>query len=108
VSAATTIPLDAAGPRPTFFAGGGVDELMSMVLELAAELWVVRERVYRLEAAAGSKGLDLTTLVETLDLSAAQTTELADMRERFTRGLFRSLNRESAARSQTSLSIGDL
>ncbi len=108
MSAATTIPLDAAGPRPTFFEGSGVDELMSMVLELAAELWVVRERVYRLEAAAGSKGLDLTTLVESLELTSAQAAQLADLRERFTRGLFRSLNRPTGGNAPESLSMGDL
>jgi hypothetical protein len=108
VSAETPIPLDAAGPRPTFFNGSGADELMSMVLELAAELWVVRERVYRLEAAAETKGLDLTRLVETLELSQAQTGELADLRERFTRSLFRSLNRPSGALPAESFSAGDL
>jgi hypothetical protein len=102
------LPLDAAGDRPTFFKEAGVDQLLSMVLELAAELWVVRERVYRLEAAAGSKGLDLTTLVESLELSRDQAAQLADLRERFTRGLFRSLNRPTGDNAPESLSMGDL
>ena len=87
----TALPLDAAGDRPTFFKEAGVDQLLSMVLELAAELWVVRERVYRLEAA----GVVSKDLVETLELSPEQSAELAAMRETFLRGLFRSLNRQS-------------
>jgi hypothetical protein len=86
------LPLDAAGARPTFFSEGGVDQLLSMVLELAAELWVVRERLFRVEAAAATQGLDLASLVETQELAADRQAELAALRETFTRGLFRSLN----------------
>ena len=91
------LPLDAAGDRPTFFKEAGVDQLLSMVLELAAELWVVRERVYRLEAAGEIGGVALKELAERLELSVEQATELAGMREAFLRGLFRSLNRQSVA-----------
>ncbi len=91
------LPLDAAGERQTFFKEGGVDQLLSMVLELAAELWVVRERIYRLEAAGSVDGVPLKDLAERLELSAEQTAELAAMRENFLRGLFRSLNRQAAA-----------
>ncbi len=91
------LPLDAAGDRPTFFKEAGVDQLLSMVLELAAELWVVRERVYRLEAAGEVGGVALKDLAETLELSPEQSAELAGMRETFLRGLFRSLNRQAVA-----------
>jgi hypothetical protein len=90
------LPLDAAGDRQTFFKDGGVDQLLSMVLELAAELWVVRERVYRLEAAGAVGGVPLRELAESLDLDADQQAELAAMRETFLRGMFRSLNRSAA------------
>ncbi len=88
-----SLPLDAAGKRPTFFPEPGVDELLSMVLELAAELWVVRERLYRAEAVAELKAPGFAELVETTPLTDAQDAELARMRETFTRGLFRSLGR---------------
>jgi hypothetical protein len=88
-----SLPLDAAGKRPTFFTEAGVDELLSMVLELAAEFWVVRERLYRAEAVAESKSPGFTDLIELTPLSPAQDAELARMRETFTRGLFRSLGR---------------
>ncbi len=92
----TPLPLDAAGERQTFFKEGGVDQLFSMVLELAAELWVVRERVYRLEAAGEVDGVALRDRADALDLSADQEAELARMRETFLRGMFRGLNRSVA------------
>jgi hypothetical protein len=96
-----SLPLDAAGKRPTFFPETGVDELLSMVLELAAELWVVRERLYRVEAVAETKAPGFTDLVESTPLSAAQAAELARMRETFTRGLFRSLGRPNGEKAET-------
>jgi hypothetical protein len=89
-----SLPLDAAGKRPTFFPEPGVDELLSMVLELAAELWVVRERLYRAEAVAEAKAPGFSALVESAPLTPEQEAQLAGMREAFTRGLFRSLGRE--------------
>ena len=47
------IPLSHRGKRPRFFDASGTDELMSMVLELTAELWVVKKRLYLLERVAG-------------------------------------------------------
>jgi hypothetical protein len=91
-----SLPLDAAGKRPTFFPEAGVDELLSMVLELAAELWVVRERLYRAEAVAEATTPGFSALVESAPLTAEQEAELSRMRETFTRGLFRSLGRRTA------------
>ena len=61
----TDLPLDARGRRPAFFDKDGVDQLLSMMLELATEVWVVRERLYRVEAAAEAEGMPLRTLAET-------------------------------------------
>ncbi len=83
----------AAGERPTFFPTPGMDELLSMILEMSAELWVVRERLFRWEAAAVAEGLALGRAVEILKLDADQEAELAMAREAFTRNLFRSLGR---------------
>ncbi len=96
-----SLPLDAAGKRPTFFAEAGVDQLLSMVLELAAELWVVRERLYRVEAVAELEAPGFAARVETTSLTPAQETELARMRDGFTRGLFRTLNPRTADSGDT-------
>jgi len=60
----TQLPLDATGHRPAFFDPDGVDQLVSMVVELATELWVVRERVYALEAVAEEMNLPLRRAIE--------------------------------------------
>jgi hypothetical protein len=89
------LPVDAAGRRPAFFAQDGVDQLLTMVLELATELWVLRERVFVIEAVAADNGLPLTSGVETYTLSAEQRAELARMRSAMMDQLFRTLNQDN-------------
>jgi hypothetical protein len=88
------IPLDASGRRPAFFDEPGVDQLVTMVLELATELWVVRERLYAIEDVAGRRGLDLRQDVERWKPDAAQQAELAGMRARMLENMFRTLGQE--------------
>jgi hypothetical protein len=82
----TMLPMDAAGHRPAFFPQEGLDQVVSMVLELAADLWVVRERVFILEAVLSKHGTYVPTQEE-------QST-LAKMRADMTAQMFRSLNRD--------------
>jgi hypothetical protein len=89
------LPVDAAGRRPAFFAQDGVDQLLTMVLELATELWVLRERVFVIEAVAADNGLPLKAGIETYTLSAEQRAELARMRSAMMDQLFRTLNQDS-------------
>jgi hypothetical protein len=88
------LPVDAAGRRPAFFAQDGVDQILTMVLELATELWVLRERVFVIEAVAAEHGLPLKTAVESYALSEAQRAELAGMRSEMMNQLFRTLNQD--------------
>jgi hypothetical protein len=88
------LPVDAAGRRPAFFAQDGVDQLLTMVLELATELWVLRERVFVIEAVAADHGLPLKAGVEAYNLSAEQRAELARMRSAMMDQLFRTLNQD--------------
>jgi hypothetical protein len=87
------LPLDAAGRRPAFFDEPGVDQLVSMVLELATELWVIRERVYAIEDVATRQGLDLSAM-ERWTPDTAQQAELAQMRARILENMFRTLRQE--------------
>jgi hypothetical protein len=80
--------------RQAFFEDDAVDQLMTMVLELAAEQWVLRERVYTIEKAAGSLGLDLGAAVENYQFSDADKATLAAMRRTMIDNLMRSVNRE--------------
>jgi hypothetical protein len=88
------LPVDASGRRPAFFAHDGVDQLVTMVLELATELWVVRERVFVIEAVAAQKGLPLKDAVEAYKPSEAERAELARMRGAMMNQLFRTLNQD--------------
>ncbi len=88
------LPVDAAGRRPAFFAPDGVDQILTMVLELATELWVLRERVFVIEAVAAEHGLPLKSAVEGYALSEAQRAELAGMRGEMMNQLFRTLNQD--------------
>ena len=88
------VPLQAAGRRPAFFDDPGLDQLVSIVLELASELWVVRERLYVLEAVAADQGLALRHAIESWKPSPEQQSELADMRRRMLEEMFRTLGQE--------------
>lgn len=89
-----TLPRDATGRRHAFFDEEGLDQLLSMVLELATELWTVRERLYVLEAAATTHGLPLRDYVENHVLMAQEQSELASMRTRMLNEIFRTLGRD--------------
>jgi hypothetical protein len=93
-STVSQLPLDASGRRPAFFGQDGVDQLVTMVLELATELWVVRERVFVIEAVAVKEGLALTHAVETYKPSEAERATLEQMRGTMMNHLFRTLNQD--------------
>lgn len=87
-------PLDARGRRQSFFESESIDRLVTMVLEMAAEHWVLRQRVYVLERAAGELGLNLREAIEAYRLTAAEEDELADMRRQMLEHLMRTVRRE--------------
>ena len=66
------IPKQHRGKRPRFFQAHGMDEMMSMVLELTAELWVIKKRLYLLERVAGQAGVPLTPEIEGYNLSETE------------------------------------
>ena len=93
----TMLPLDATGRRPAFFGQDGMDQMMSIVLELAAELWVVRERVFLMEAVLQSQGVAVSDAIEAFTPTDEQQATLGRMRAEMTAQMFRSLNREHKA-----------
>lgn len=80
--------------RQAFFESDAVDQLVSMVLELATEQWVIRERLYVIERAVERQGLKLREAVEKYRLSDAESAELAQMRKKMIDNLMRTVNRE--------------
>jgi len=79
--------------RQAFFESDAVDQLMSMVLELAAEHWVLRQRVFAIERAAERLGIALATAVEGYEFTDAEKATLATMRKTLIDNLMRTVNR---------------
>jgi len=77
------VPKTAKGHRPTFFQDPVNDRLMSMIMSLVTEFWVMRERLDTIEAIANEKGLLLEAEIEAYepDNERAETREL--MRQEF-------------------------
>jgi hypothetical protein len=90
----TSLPLDATGKRPAFFDQSGMDQLLSIVLELAADLWVVRERAFVLESVLQQQGIGARAAVESYRPTAEVRAELDAMRAEMTARMFRTLNRD--------------
>jgi hypothetical protein len=61
----------AKGKRPQFYGTSGLDDAMSMILVLAQELSVLRDRVDAIERVSAQKGLDLAREIEALELDQA-------------------------------------
>jgi hypothetical protein len=85
---------DESYKRQAFFESDAVDQLMSMVLELAAEHWVLRERVFAIERAAEGLGLELAAAVENYEFSEADKATLGAMRKTLIDNLMRTVNRQ--------------
>jgi len=84
---------DESFKRQAFFESDSVDQLMSMVLELAAEHWVLRERVFAIERAAERLGLELAATVESHQFTEAEQATLSAMRKAMIDNLMRTVNR---------------
>jgi hypothetical protein len=94
------IPMNHRGKRPRFFNASGTDELMSMVLELTAELWVVKKRLYLLERVAGQAGVPLTRQIEAYELNAGEVAELDERRRLLISTVLRSLEVDPVERGK--------
>ena len=94
---------DAKGKRPDFYADKGVDQLMSMVMVLASELNVLRDRVDAQERVAKQHGLDLAAGIDMLKLDEKALEEREAWRQSFMSRLFYLARKEAneAATCQT-------
>ena len=87
----TQIPLTQKGRRPGFFDESAVDQVVTMMLEMMAELWVVKERVYTLERVLGEAGIAAKEQIEACELSDDELAELEGTRRKFVETIMRSL-----------------
>lgn len=89
----TGAPLDTTGPRQRFFEAESIDHLVTMVLELATEVWSIRERLYIIEKEAARLGMPLESAVEEHALTPEEQVELAGMRRRMLANILRTIGR---------------
>jgi hypothetical protein len=87
-ASAPSIIKDAKGKRPTFYETPGLDTAMSMVMVLANELAVMRDRLDSIERAAAKRGLDLAADIETQTLDQAALEAREAWRQSFLDRLF--------------------
>jgi hypothetical protein len=76
------IPRKRRGERNRFFQAEGVDELLSAVLRLSAEVSALKDRVYIAERVLEGQGLNVSQAIESYQLTDEQEAELAANRQR--------------------------
>jgi hypothetical protein len=91
MTTAIKLPNKSKGKRPTFFDDPAVDHLMSMVLELSAELSVVYARVDTLERVLEESKLVDRQRLESYEPPQSVETERGEWRKLFLERLFRTL-----------------
>jgi hypothetical protein len=82
-----------AGPDPVYLDNPVLDATVRMVVELAAQLWVERERRLTLESLLAARGVVSAEAVETFRPDAAQAAALKAERARFIEDVFKELRR---------------
>jgi len=93
----TDISRQARGRRNQFFSADGVDELMSMVLELGAELSATRERMFLLERVLQANGVAVSDAIEEYLPAPDEQAALAADRERLLGAMLRNLQAPQGA-----------
>lgn len=88
MSRSVSLPRTIKGKRPDFFETPGVDDALSMILVLAQELTVLRERLDSAERMAAKHGIALAEEIETLPLDDALVAEREKWRQAFYDRLF--------------------
>lgn len=76
------------GARPHFYSESGLDHAMSMIMVLAAEFCVLRDRVDSMERVGKIKGIDFAQEIESLKLDQAALDEREAARQDFLRRLY--------------------
>jgi len=82
-----------AGPDPVYLQDPVLDATVRMLVELAAPVWVERERRITLETLLESRGLLSREAIEAFRPDAAQAAALKVERARFIEDVFKELRR---------------
>jgi hypothetical protein len=87
---------DAKGKRPHFYETPGLDQAMSMILVLASELMVTRDRIDTLERVAAAKGLVLEEELESYTPDQAVLEAREARRQEFLQRLYYLARKDAA------------
>ena len=82
-----------AGPDPVYLENPVLDATVRMVVELAAQVWIERERRITLENVLAARGLLDAASIEAFRPDAAQAAALKAERARFIEDVFKELRR---------------
>ena len=84
------------GYRPQFFEDPINDKLLSMILSMATEMWVMRERIDTIEALADAKGVILQSEIEAYDPPPERDQAREAMRQELLDRIFYLMQEEAA------------
>lgn len=87
---------NAKGKRPAFSPTTGIDQAMSMIMVLASEVSMLRDRIDAGERVAKAHGIDLAAGIEALELDEAALQEREAARQDFLGRLFYLARKEAA------------
>ena len=93
----------AMGAKPSYMPSPIMDDLLTITLELGAELWVVKERVRILEGALEKAGIDARKAIEEYAPDEAERQEVIRLRDAFVQQVYGSL-RDRAQQTLNELS----
>lgn len=82
-------------PEPAFFDNPAIDNLISVTLELGAELWVQRERARVLEKLLAEKGLVSSELIEMYQPSVEEAAQAKAERDAFVNRIYGAFARQT-------------
>jgi hypothetical protein len=75
-------------PEPAFFENPAIDNLITVTLELGAELWAQRERARILELVLARRGLAVTEEIERYELTPEERAAQQGERDAFVSRLY--------------------
>lgn len=86
----------AKGKRPQFYEADGLDHAMSMIMTLANELCVLRDRLDAHERVAAARGIDLAKEIDGLILDELALQQREAWRQAFLERLFYLARKDAA------------
>jgi len=104
----TQIPMTPRSRRPSFFDDSAADQIVTMMLEMMAELWVVKQRVHTLEKVLGETGISVSEQIEKYQLNEEDLAELEGTRRKFVETIMRSLEADFVDRASLQQEMDEL